>query len=189
MTIRMFFTILAALSFVFGVGFVLAPDQVLAIYGIEHSPALALLGVLLAIVSLVMFQLTHRALGRNWSVSLDVRVDNLLEPTSALGGIHTTRRGRAAEQSKSHREISCSRRAGAAVLAAGGLLKRPAIPGMSIAVRAQTVAPTSCKHGERELVCASSTPFAGITQTGSTGLISAHVIRAPRSYQVICSKR
>src|SRR6202171_6571750 len=44
MTIRMFFTILAALSFVFGVGFVLAPDQVLAIYGIEHSPALALLG-------------------------------------------------------------------------------------------------------------------------------------------------
>jgi hypothetical protein len=113
--------------------------------------------------------------------SLDVRVDNLLEPMSALGGIHTTRRGRAAEQSKSHREVSCSRCAGAAVLAAGGLLKRPPILGMSIAVRAQTVAPTSCKHGERERFCASSTPFAGITQTGSTGLISAHVIRAPRS--------
>src|SRR5258708_38123926 len=44
MTIRMFFTILAGLSFLFGVGFVLAPDQVLANYGIEHSPALALLG-------------------------------------------------------------------------------------------------------------------------------------------------
>ena len=44
MTIRMFFTILAVLSFLFGVGFVLAPDQVLANYGIEHSPALALLG-------------------------------------------------------------------------------------------------------------------------------------------------
>ena len=29
MTIRMFFTILAVLSFLFGVGFVLAPDQVL----------------------------------------------------------------------------------------------------------------------------------------------------------------
>jgi hypothetical protein len=28
----------------FGAGFVLAPDQVLANYGIEHSPALALLG-------------------------------------------------------------------------------------------------------------------------------------------------
>ena len=41
-------------------------------------PALAALGVLLAIVSLVMFQLTHRALGRNWSVSLDVRVDHRL---------------------------------------------------------------------------------------------------------------
>jgi hypothetical protein len=84
---------------------------------------------------------------------LDVRVDNPLEPT-ALGGIHTTRRGRAAEQSKAHREISCSRCAGAAVLAAGGLLKRPPILGMSIAVRAQTVAPTSCKHGEREQFCA-----------------------------------
>jgi len=44
MTIRMFFTILAVLSFLFGVGFVLAPDQVLANYGIEHSAALALLG-------------------------------------------------------------------------------------------------------------------------------------------------
>jgi hypothetical protein len=44
MTIRMFFTILAVLSFLFGVGFVLAPDHVLADYGIEHSPALALLG-------------------------------------------------------------------------------------------------------------------------------------------------
>ena len=44
MTIRMLFTILAVLSFLFGIGFVLAPDQVLANYGIEHSPALALLG-------------------------------------------------------------------------------------------------------------------------------------------------
>jgi hypothetical protein len=44
MTIRMFFTILAVVSFLFGIGFVLAPDQVLANYGIEHSPALALLG-------------------------------------------------------------------------------------------------------------------------------------------------
>jgi protein-S-isoprenylcysteine O-methyltransferase Ste14 len=42
------------------------------------SPALAWLGLLFAIVSLVMFQLTHRALGRNWSVSLDVRVDHRL---------------------------------------------------------------------------------------------------------------
>jgi hypothetical protein len=44
MTIKTFFTILAVLSFLFGVGFVLAPDQVLANYGIEHSPALALVG-------------------------------------------------------------------------------------------------------------------------------------------------
>lgn len=38
----------------------------------------AWLGLLFAIVSLVMFQLTHRALGRNWSVSLDLRVDHQL---------------------------------------------------------------------------------------------------------------
>jgi hypothetical protein len=42
MTIKMFFAILAVLSFLFGIGFVLAPDQVLANYGIEHSPAVAL---------------------------------------------------------------------------------------------------------------------------------------------------
>jgi hypothetical protein len=44
MTIRLLFTILAVLSFLFGICFVLAPDQVLANYGIEHSPALALVG-------------------------------------------------------------------------------------------------------------------------------------------------
>jgi hypothetical protein len=44
MTIRTFFAILAVLSVLFGIGFVLAPAQVLASYGIAHSPALALLG-------------------------------------------------------------------------------------------------------------------------------------------------
>src|ERR1700737_4724728 len=44
MTVRTFFTILAVLSFIFGIGFVLAPGQVLANYGIELSPALALVG-------------------------------------------------------------------------------------------------------------------------------------------------
>jgi hypothetical protein len=44
MTIRMFFTILAVLSFLFGICFALAPGSVLAIYGIEHSPALKLVG-------------------------------------------------------------------------------------------------------------------------------------------------
>ena len=44
MTLRSFFTILAVLSFLFGIGFVLSPDQVLANYGIQNSPALALLG-------------------------------------------------------------------------------------------------------------------------------------------------
>ncbi|WP_407152062.1 protein-S-isoprenylcysteine O-methyltransferase [Bradyrhizobium sp. ORS 86] len=36
-------------------------------------PIQAWLGVVLALASLLMFHLTHRALGRNWSVSLDVR--------------------------------------------------------------------------------------------------------------------
>jgi len=36
-------------------------------------PAQAWLGVLVAVGSLVMFRLTHRALGHFWSVSLDVR--------------------------------------------------------------------------------------------------------------------
>lgn len=37
------------------------------------QPALAWLGLFFAVASLIMFRLTHRALGRNWSVSLDVR--------------------------------------------------------------------------------------------------------------------
>jgi protein-S-isoprenylcysteine O-methyltransferase Ste14 len=41
-------------------------------------PAQAWLGLLFAAVSLIMFQLTHRALGRNWSVSLDVRANHQL---------------------------------------------------------------------------------------------------------------
>jgi protein-S-isoprenylcysteine O-methyltransferase Ste14 len=37
------------------------------------QPAQAWLGLCFAAASLLMFQLTHRALGRNWSISLDVR--------------------------------------------------------------------------------------------------------------------
>src|ERR1035438_5428607 len=36
-------------------------------------PVQAWLGLLFAIAAMGMFQLTHRALGRNWSISLDVR--------------------------------------------------------------------------------------------------------------------
>src|SRR5437899_4965018 len=52
--------------------------------GIPHfadysfRPWQAWLGILVAASSLLMFQLTHRALGRNWSVSLDVREDHQL---------------------------------------------------------------------------------------------------------------
>lgn len=54
MTLRSFFTILAVLSFLFGVGFVLAPGHVLANYGIETSPALALVGRLFGGVLLTL---------------------------------------------------------------------------------------------------------------------------------------
>lgn len=38
----------------------------------------AWVGLFLSIAALIIFQLTHRALGRNWSVSLDVREGHLL---------------------------------------------------------------------------------------------------------------
>ncbi|UGY20096.1 isoprenylcysteine carboxylmethyltransferase family protein [Bradyrhizobium septentrionale] len=41
-------------------------------------PAQAWLGVFLAVAALIMFRLTHRALGRNWSLSLDVRENHRL---------------------------------------------------------------------------------------------------------------
>ncbi|WP_375785212.1 protein-S-isoprenylcysteine O-methyltransferase [Bradyrhizobium sp. Pha-3] len=44
----------------------------------DFRPAQAWLGVFVAIAALVMFRLTHRALGRNWSVSLDVRENHHL---------------------------------------------------------------------------------------------------------------
>ncbi len=47
-----------------------------AAYGFH--PALAWLGSLFAIAALGMFHLTHSALGRNWSVSLDVRENHKL---------------------------------------------------------------------------------------------------------------
>ncbi len=42
------------------------------------QPAQAWLGLLVAIASLTMFRLTHHALGRNWSVSLELRDQHVL---------------------------------------------------------------------------------------------------------------
>ncbi|MGZ8324517.1 MAG: protein-S-isoprenylcysteine O-methyltransferase [Rhodoplanes sp.] len=42
------------------------------------QPALAWLGLFFAIAALVMFRLTHKALGRNWSISLELRQDHRL---------------------------------------------------------------------------------------------------------------
>jgi protein-S-isoprenylcysteine O-methyltransferase Ste14 len=41
-------------------------------------PLQAWLGLLVTVVALAMFHLTHQSLGRNWSVSLDVRKDHRL---------------------------------------------------------------------------------------------------------------
>ena len=43
MTIKTFFAIFAVLSVLFGIGFVLAPGQVLSNYGVENSPTVALM--------------------------------------------------------------------------------------------------------------------------------------------------
>jgi hypothetical protein len=43
MTLRTYFSIFAVLSVFFGIGFVLAPGQVLANYGVETTPALSLM--------------------------------------------------------------------------------------------------------------------------------------------------
>lgn len=42
------------------------------------QPVLAWLGLVLAVAALVMFRLTHKALGRNWSVSLELRENHKL---------------------------------------------------------------------------------------------------------------
>jgi len=42
------------------------------------QPALAWLGLIFAVAALVMFHLTHQALGRNWSISLEVRESHKL---------------------------------------------------------------------------------------------------------------
>jgi hypothetical protein len=54
MTIKTYFTILAVLSFLFGISFVFSPAQVLSNYGIETSPALALMGRLFGGVLLTL---------------------------------------------------------------------------------------------------------------------------------------
>ena len=45
---------------------------------LSFRPAQALLGCVVAAAALAMFHLTHRALGRNWSVSLEVRASHKL---------------------------------------------------------------------------------------------------------------
>ncbi len=42
------------------------------------QPWLCALGILVALAALVMFRLTHKALGRNWSVSLQLKEDHKL---------------------------------------------------------------------------------------------------------------
>jgi protein-S-isoprenylcysteine O-methyltransferase Ste14 len=42
------------------------------------QPVLAWFGLVFAVAALVMFRLTHKALGRNWSISLEVRENHQL---------------------------------------------------------------------------------------------------------------
>jgi len=57
MSLKTYFSIFAVLSVLFGIGFLVAPGQVLSNYGIESSPALALMsrlfgGTLLALAAI-----------------------------------------------------------------------------------------------------------------------------------------
>lgn len=44
----------------------------------QFQPIFAVIGTIVAAAALVLFHLTHRALGRNWSVSLDLRESHRL---------------------------------------------------------------------------------------------------------------
>ena len=50
-------------------------------------PVQAWFGLVAAVAALVMFRLTHRALGRNWSVSLDVRQGHKLVTEGVYGQV------------------------------------------------------------------------------------------------------
>jgi protein-S-isoprenylcysteine O-methyltransferase Ste14 len=50
-------------------------------------PAQAWLGVAVALAALAMFRLTHRALGRNWSVTLEVRESHRLVTDGVYGRV------------------------------------------------------------------------------------------------------
>lgn len=43
-----------------------------------HRPLLTAVGIIVAAVALIMFRLTHKALGRNWSVTLQMRENHEL---------------------------------------------------------------------------------------------------------------
>lgn len=55
--------------------------------GYPFRPIQAWFGVFVALMSLAMFRLTHRALGRNWSVSLDVREQHTLVTAGVYGRV------------------------------------------------------------------------------------------------------
>ena len=50
-------------------------------------PAQAWVGAMVALASLIMFRLTHRALGRNWSVTLEVRESHKLVTEGVYGRV------------------------------------------------------------------------------------------------------
>jgi protein-S-isoprenylcysteine O-methyltransferase Ste14 len=53
----------------------------------SFRPAQAWIGAAVALAALIMFHLTHRALGRNWSVSLEVRESHKLITEGVYGRV------------------------------------------------------------------------------------------------------
>ena len=62
-----------------------APFRFLSFADRPFMPALAWLGTLVFAVSLWLFRRTHKDLGRNWSVSLDIRESHRLITTGVYG--------------------------------------------------------------------------------------------------------
>jgi protein-S-isoprenylcysteine O-methyltransferase Ste14 len=68
--------------------------------GYTFYPSLTWLGSFFAIAALGMFYLTHRALGRNWSISLDVRENHELVTNGIYRRVRHPMYGRIAREER-----------------------------------------------------------------------------------------
>jgi hypothetical protein len=92
MTLKTYFSIFAVLSVLFGIGFVLAPAQVLANYGVESTPALSLMsrlfgGTLLAMAVILWCAKDFRDQAAVRAVLIGVGIADAVNLVVALLGV------------------------------------------------------------------------------------------------------